>query len=144
MSNNDTNSVPPPAIDRVLETCLYVDDLELAEAFYRDTLGLEFVSRQKDRHVFFRCGSTMLLIFNPIESRQPNMEVPPHGADGSGHIALAIDAAQWKAWETRLNDHGVEIETVVEWPRGGKSMYFRDPAGNSLELAMPSIWGLPG
>jgi hypothetical protein len=37
----------------------------------------------------------------------------------------------------------VAIEHEATWPRGGRSFYFRDPAGNSLELATPRIWGLP-
>ena len=37
---------------------------------------------------------------------------------------------------------GVEIEVDYLWPGGGRSIYFRDPAGNSLEFAEPSIWGL--
>jgi predicted enzyme related to lactoylglutathione lyase len=36
----------------------------------------------------------------------------------------------------------VAIEKIVDWPGGGRSLYFRDPAGNSLELATPRIWGI--
>ena len=41
-----------------------------------------------------------------------------------------------------LAKHGVSIEKTIDWPDGGRSLYFRDPAGNSLELATPQIWGL--
>jgi catechol 2,3-dioxygenase-like lactoylglutathione lyase family enzyme len=47
----------------ILETCLYADDLVAAERFYRDVLGLQLVNRKAGRHIFFRCGSTMLLVF---------------------------------------------------------------------------------
>ena len=38
---------------------------------------------------------------------------------------------------------GVPVESEVSWPRGGASLYLRDPAGNVVELASPAIWGLP-
>ncbi len=127
---------------RVLETCLYVDDLPAARRFYQNVLGLELVNQQKGRHVFFRCGEGMLLLFNPRESSRGGDEIPPHGATGSGHVAFAIDQNDLDGWRKRLAAAGVAIEKVVDWPQGGQSLYFRDPAGNSLELTTPSIWGL--
>ncbi|PID38725.1 MAG: lactoylglutathione lyase [Proteobacteria bacterium] len=50
--------------------------------------------------------------------------------------------AELDGWRERVVGHGVEIESEVDWPRGGRWFYFRDPAGNCLEIAMPSIWGL--
>jgi catechol 2,3-dioxygenase-like lactoylglutathione lyase family enzyme len=127
---------------QILETCLYVDDLERAERFYGQILGLDFVSRQEGRHVFFRCGQQMLLIFNPLESRARGSEFPPHGAFGPGHVAFGTAEAELAAWTDCLERHGVAIEKVIDWPEGGRSLYFRDPAGNSVELATPRIWGL--
>jgi catechol 2,3-dioxygenase-like lactoylglutathione lyase family enzyme len=70
-------------------------------------------------------------------------QLPPHGASGPGHFALGIEAEAFDAWRKLLQGHGVSIEKEVEWPRGGKSLYFRDPAGNSVELVTPGVWGLP-
>jgi catechol 2,3-dioxygenase-like lactoylglutathione lyase family enzyme len=69
--------------------------------------------------------------------------LPAHGASGSGHVAFGIKAEELAAWRERLQSKGVAIEQEVEWPRGGKSVYFRDPAGNSVELVTPGVWGLP-
>ncbi|MDX6752126.1 VOC family protein [Geminicoccaceae bacterium 1502E] len=129
-------------IDRVLETILYVDDLEAAERFYGGTLGLERHSRKEGVFVFFRCGPGMLLLFDPAASAR-NSEIPPHGAQGPGHACFAVAEAELKAWKTHLVRQGVAIEREQDWPRGGRSFYFRDPAGNSLELATPRIWALP-
>ena len=128
-----------PPLD-ILETCLYVDDLAAAESFYSQVLGLVFHSRQEERHVFFRCGRGMMLLFNPEQSVLPG-DIPSHGAHGPGHVAFAADEAELPAWRKHLEAHGVSIEKVVSWPGGGHSLYFRDPAGNSLELATPAIWG---
>ncbi len=127
---------------QVLETCLYVDDLTAAEEFYRRVLGLEFVDRQPGRHVFFRCGNSMLLLFDPTSSEDEQSTWPPHGAHGPGHVAFAAQAADLDRWRQHLQHEAVEIERVIDWPSGGRSLYFRDPAGNSLEVATPAIWGL--
>ena len=129
-------------IDRVLETILYVDDLAAAERFYGDLLGLELDSKKHGLFVFFKCGDGMLLLFEP-EAAARGRQVPPHGARGPGHACFAVAEPALADWRERLTAAGVEIEQEVEWPRGGRSFYFRDPAGNSLELATPKIWGLP-
>ena len=129
---------------RVLETWLYVDDLVAAEAFYRDVLGLSFLNRMEGRHVFFRCGAGMLLLFNPDACSKPLEEnIPLHGAHGPGHLAFAAESREeLEAWMQRLAAAGVPIESVIDWPQGGRSFYFRDPAGNCLEFAEPRIWGI--
>lgn len=129
-------------IESVLETCMYVDDLVEAERFYRQTLGLEFVSRQEGRHVFFRVGRSMLLVFDPRQCADASSTLPPHGTVGAGHVAFAVVQHDLPAWQSRLEEAGVAIEQIVKWPSGGRSVYFRDPAGNSLELSSPTIWGI--
>jgi len=123
----------------VLETCLYVDDLQVAEQFYSRVLQLELLSRQQGRHVFFRCGRAMLLLF---DARASSVEsgVPPHGAQGPGHVAFRVPEPELQAWRKHFANCDVVVERVVDWPQGGRSLYFRDPSGNSLELASPRIW----
>jgi catechol 2,3-dioxygenase-like lactoylglutathione lyase family enzyme len=131
------------AIEAVVETGVYVTDLDQAEAFYRDVLGLPVIGKEAGRHVFFRVGqANVLLVFNAATTLRGDI-LPPHGAQGPGHFALGIPADAYDAWRQRLAGHGVEIEKEVSWPRGGRSMYFRDPAGNSVELLTPGLWGLP-
>jgi catechol 2,3-dioxygenase-like lactoylglutathione lyase family enzyme len=131
----------------VLETILYAKDLAAAQAFYRDVLGLEPFSIAPGRHLFYRFSDHMLLIFNPDATSRPrapdDLPIPPHGSHGPGHVCFRATARELDAWRRRLEDKGVKVEADFEWPKGGRSIYFRDPAGNSLEFAEPRIWGLP-
>lgn len=130
----------------VLETILYADDLDAIEQFYENVLGLEKLHRDPSRQVFFRCGETVLLIFNPDETmKEPKpggLPVPTHGAKGPGHVCFRAPSEEIQQWRDHLISNGVEIESDFQWPNGGRSIYFRDPAGNSLEFAEPMIWGL--
>ena len=130
----------------ILESSLYADDLVAAEHFYGDLLGLEQVAQVEGRHVFFRCGKGMLLIFSADATREPptnpDMPVPPHGSRGPGHLCFAVPEAGIDGWVARLKAADVAIEADFRWPGGARSIYFRDPAGNSLECADPKLWGL--
>ena len=126
----------------ILETVLYVDDLDEAESFYGNVLGLTRDSRKDGLFVFFRLGEQMLLIFQR-DAAKTARSVPAHGTDGAGHVCFSVAESELAIWEERLRSKGVAIEQHQEWPRGGRSFYFRDPAGNSLEIATPRIWGFP-
>jgi catechol 2,3-dioxygenase-like lactoylglutathione lyase family enzyme len=132
------------AFEGILETALYADDLDRAEAFYGGVLGLERITRAGDRHVFFRCGEGVLLIFNPAETVKPPtagaLPVPPHGTKGNGHMCFRVAAEALDDWKQKLEAAGVSIEADIRWPNGARSFYFRDPAGNSLECAEPGLW----
>jgi catechol 2,3-dioxygenase-like lactoylglutathione lyase family enzyme len=131
----------PAPIDRVLETCLYAEDVERTGRFYEEVLGLHVLARGAGRHVFFRVGRGMLLLFQP-ERTAESSEVPAHGATGPGHVAFAVARDELESWRARLRSAGIEIEREIAWPRGGHSIYLRDPAGNSVELATADIWPL--
>ncbi len=124
----------------ILEACVYADDLVAAERFYTGVLGLEVVARVAERHVFFRCGGRVFLVFDARRTREGGGGIPGHGAEGPGHVCFAMRAGEVDAWRRRLADLGIEIESDYRWPSGGRSLYFRDPAGNSVELGTPRIW----
>jgi catechol 2,3-dioxygenase-like lactoylglutathione lyase family enzyme len=131
-------------IRRVLETALYVDDLALARTFYERTLGLEIMA-ESERFLAFDGGeATVLLVFlrgastTALDVR--GQQIPPHDASGPAHIAFAIDPDELEHWRARLLKYSVEIESEVRWPRGGLSIYFRDPDGHCVELATPGVW----
>ena len=125
---------------RIFETGLYVRDLDEAERFYTEVLGLEPVQRGEVL-IAFRCGDGVLLLFDSEKTSAPGRSVPAHGTTGPGHVAFTARDDELDAWRQRLAQHGVEIESEVEWEVGGRSIYFRDPSGNSLEFAPPTLWG---
>ncbi|HZN57241.1 MAG TPA: VOC family protein [Planctomycetota bacterium] len=142
------DSPRPAAPGGLLEAAIYAGDLDAEETFFSRALGLEVTAKERGRHVFFRCGGAMLLVFNPATTESGgtlpgSIQVPAHGARGPGHVALRIRDREIEAWRKRLQAAGVAIESEVRWPNGGYSIYFRDPAGNSVELATPRLWGLP-
>jgi catechol 2,3-dioxygenase-like lactoylglutathione lyase family enzyme len=130
-------------IQAIIETAFYVDDLQAAEDFYGKMLGLPVIAREPGRHVFFRVGDASVLLAFLAETTLQGGHFPSHGAKGPGHFALGIAAESLEDWRNKLHTLGVEIEKEIEWPRGGISLYFRDPAGNSVELITPGVWGLP-
>lgn len=138
------NSISPAlAIEQVVETALYSTDLSRMEEFYSQILNFRVVDKEEGRHVFFQVGQgSILLIFNP-ETTIHGHHLPAHGAIGPSHVAFGIPTDSLNAWRSRLADRGIRIEHDHTWPRGGHSLYFRDPAGNSIELITPNVWGTP-
>jgi catechol 2,3-dioxygenase-like lactoylglutathione lyase family enzyme len=120
---------------RLYESVVYASDLDAARAFYRDVLGL----REVEEAVFRLEDERVLLLFDPARSSQPGRIVPSHGPAGPIHVAFSVDDLD--AWRERLAEHGVELEHEHEWARGGaRSLYVRDPAGNSVELVEGDLW----
>jgi catechol 2,3-dioxygenase-like lactoylglutathione lyase family enzyme len=133
-----------PSLKGVLETCLYVDDIERAKAFYEALFELPLVLSDQRMCAYDVGGHSLLLLFRRGESLRtiqlPGGTIPPHDGQGPYHVAFSIGADEVTVWEERLKAQGIEIEGRTRWPRGGTSLYFRDPDGHLLELATPGLW----
>ena len=133
-----------PNLSGVIETALYVDDLDRARAFYETVLGLQALTSDSRFVAFDVGGRSVLLLFlrgsTPETIQLPGGTIPPHDGSGPIHVAFAIPAVELPAWEKSLGEHDIAIEGRTDWPRGGKSIYFRDPDNHLLELATPGIW----
>jgi len=129
-----------PELEGVLESALYVEDLERAVAFYRDVLGLRLISEFENRRgVALRVGQSILLLFRAEETSKQTEPVP-HGARGPGHVAFRVAPEEMDAWREHLRARGVPIEREQRFGDNPPSLYFRDPDGNVLELAVAGIW----
>ncbi|MDZ4086490.1 MAG: VOC family protein [Tabrizicola sp.] len=128
----------------ILETALYARDLVAMEEFYTGLVRLDVIAKVEGRHVFFRVGPGVLLVFNPdtteVPSGNPDLPVPVHGARGEGHVCFAASREEIEGWRQRFFAAGVEVEAEFDWPNGARSLYVRDPGGNSVEFAEPRLW----
>lgn len=133
-------------LDRVLETALYVDDLDRAARFYEQVLELPALSKDSRFRAYDVGGKSVLLLFQRGATLEtvhlPGGTIPPHDGHGPLHIAFAIAADGLPAWIERLAANKIAIEGETRWPRGGRSIYFRDPDGHLLELATPGLWAI--
>lgn len=133
-----------PNVRRVLETALYVEELERSRSFYETVLGLDVLVDDQRLVALDAGGATVLLLFlrgaSLKEGGDEDGTIPGHDGSGRVHFAFAVDATELTAWEDHLTELGVEIESRRTWPRGGTSLYFRDPDGHLVELATPGIW----
>ncbi|HEX5326016.1 MAG TPA: VOC family protein [Acetobacteraceae bacterium] len=138
-----TSSIP--RVSGVLETSLYVEDLDRAQAFYQQLFGFETFVHDGRMCALGVPGSQVLLLFRraSTDAAAPapgGSFIPGHHGDGPLHVCFAIPFGEYAAWERHLAAAGVAIESIVHWPRGGTSLYFRDPDGNSIEVATPGLW----
>lgn len=135
-------------INKVVETCIYSSDLDSMKKFYVEILDLPLVQEEKNKLVFLRAGKSMLLIFNPAKTSINNYRLPTHGAQtppASIHFAMEIEEHDYLRWKELLAKNRIAIEKEVDWNGSGswggsRSLYFRDPAGNLVELITPGEW----
>jgi catechol 2,3-dioxygenase-like lactoylglutathione lyase family enzyme len=135
-----------PQLDAVLETALYVDDLDRAARFYSGVLELKPLYQDNRLCAFSVGGRNVLLLFprgGSLETvHMPGGTIPPHDGSGPLHVAFAIAKDELPKWEERLRANSIAIEGRTTWKRGGESIYFRDPDGHLLELATPGLWAI--
>ena len=133
-----------PPLGRIVETALYVDDMARARAFYVDVLGARELLDTSRLLALDVHGESVLLLFQRGATLAPLQTaggmVPPHGGEGVQHLAFAVSASELARWVEHLERAGVAIESRVRWPRGGESVYVRDPDGHSVELITPGLW----
>lgn len=132
-------------LNGIAETCIYATNLDETEQFYEEVLGFEVIMKEENRHVFFKCGDDMLLLFNPDHTRNKQTDVdgnpvPLHGARGSVHVAFSVEPASFEDVKNQLKENDITIESEISWPNQSRSFYFRDPAGNSLEVITSDMW----
>jgi catechol 2,3-dioxygenase-like lactoylglutathione lyase family enzyme len=131
------------AIRGIVETCVNVADMSRARRFYESVFGFEAMVHN-ERLCAFGVGADVLLLFKQGASDQPvpvaQGVIPPHNTVGAGHFAFAVSNDELNGWRAVLAERGIAVESEVQWERGGRSIYFRDPDNNLLELASPGVW----
>ena len=124
---------------KIKETCLYIRDLNSAKEFYNGLLGFELIHYLPEKHVFFRVGSSVLLCFNPDDSKLKTSP-PPHFAEGNQHFAFEVTADDYEKCKEKIKGFGIEIIDTLVWKSGQESFYFKDPENNVLEIVPVGVW----
>ena len=135
------------AVKGISETALYVGDMRRSVEFYQRVFQFPVLTAS-DRLSAHRVAPLQMLLIvrkgatvNPVVT--PDGTVPPHDGSGQLHVAFAVPSGQLNEWRTTLEGHGVEIESEMEWPRGGQSLYFRDPDQHCIDLMTSDLDGSP-
>lgn len=135
-----------PETSGVLETAHYVEDVSRAAEFYQDLFGFDVLVSDERLTALGVAGRQVLLLFRKGASASLTSAgggmIPPHDGRGNLHLAFAIPGDAFEDWEQLLGERGIVVESVVRWPRGGRSLYFRDPDGHLVELATPGTWAI--
>jgi len=125
---------------KIKETCLYLKDLEQARKFYHGLLNLPEIDYQSGKHLFLRVGSSVLLCFNPDDSREKTSP-PAHYGGGKQHLAFEVSTDDFDRMREEVERKGITITDTVTWKSGAQSFYFEDPEGNVLEIVPETgIW----
>ena len=135
-----------PSLNGILETSVYVEDMERSISFYQEVMQFEKLLSDERFCALKAAQPQVLLLFKKGASTQPMVfeggTIPPHDGSGQTHLAFAISGEELEPWERWLEQHQVAIESKVRWERGGQSIYFRDPNGHLLELVTPGCWAI--
>jgi catechol-2,3-dioxygenase len=124
---------------KIKETCLYIHDLELAKKFYHEILELPIITYSPGKHIFFRAGASVLLCFNPEDSKMKKSP-PGHYGGGKQHFAFEVTKAEYENSKQMILAKGIKITDTLHWNDGQESFYFEDFEGNILEIEPAGIW----
>ncbi len=126
-------------VTQIKETCIYVQDLDQTESFYSKVLGFPVIGKRAGAHVFFEAGTSVLLCFNPEDSKK-KQDLPPHWATGPAHLAFEVPISEYDKWKQKINGADIEIIHEQHWGEGIYSFYFYDPDGHVLEIVPEGMW----
>ena len=126
-------------IIQIKETCLYISDLAEAKRFYNGLLEFEIINAKKDRFIFFSVGSSVLLCFNPEQSKT-NISPPPHFAHGPQHIAFEVTVEEYELWKEKIKTLKIKLIDEITWKNGMRSFYFLGPSNHVLEIVPKGVW----
>jgi catechol 2,3-dioxygenase-like lactoylglutathione lyase family enzyme len=135
-----------PIVTGILETALYASDRHRTADFYRRLFGFATLRDMERLTALDVASRSVLLVFQAKTTDEPlhtpGGDIPPHPGRAPTHLAFSIAKDEVEAWRQRLTDEGVAVESLVEWPSGARSLYFRDPDQNLVELITPGFWSI--
>jgi catechol 2,3-dioxygenase-like lactoylglutathione lyase family enzyme len=127
-------------LEAVLEVALYHDAADGAAMteLYEDVLGLPVVARWPGGAAH-RLSGTLVLLFEREGLAKREGPIADHGSVGPGHVCFTVAAGEYEECKRRVAAVA-EVVHQHDWSGGRRSFYFRDPAGNLLEIADGDLW----
>ena len=133
----------------VIETSIYVDDMNRSLSFYGNVLGFPCADNEPGKRLTAMwAGPRQVLLIclrggsvKPIEIR--GGLIPAHDGRGPLHVGFGVPEDSREVWRNRLARFGVALSGEVDWSTGGWSLYFNDPDGHVVELKSSDWSGRP-
>jgi glyoxylase I family protein len=114
-------------LDYVIMLC---EDLASMKVFYHEVLGIP-IERDWGNWIELRLG-TVLLTLRP---RGRSYDGPKASGSAGVQLAFRLEPPEVDAWYAELLQKQVEIlEPPRDWDYGHRTLFFRDPEGNILEI----------
>ncbi len=123
----------PVLIQKLDHFAIYVTDLERAEKFYREHLGMSVQARIGTEQVLLNCGDTLLALFAKSDLQTPVEPGAPADPLGRIHFAVNVSARDWQAAHAEYKAAGVPVSEPINWG-DHDCFYLTDPDGNLIEL----------
>ena len=109
-----------------------VTDLDRAERFYTETLGLAVRQRIVRHQVLLDCGDAVLALIQ-VERVQTDGAANIRHPFGRSHWAFEVTGDDFRRAQANFTQAGIPIHGPVDWG-DHDCLYFTDPDGNLLEL----------
>jgi catechol 2,3-dioxygenase len=125
------------------EVVLRVRNLDAMQEFYAEVVGLELLERFENMMAFFRIatdyeGHTQSLALFDQSGEADHRSCHYTGVDPEKsplhHIAFTISLSDYEAEKERLQNLGLDVETVQHIWQHYRSLYITDPEGNVVEF----------
>jgi len=123
--------------DNRVSAVLVSTDLERAQRFYEDKVGLKLSVETIKNHLVFECGDgTSLLIYGrPSGNKADHTQVRVWSTDVEKDVAeLVANGVEFEEYDSesfRTVNHVVTSKGI------GRSAWFKDPDGNTIALFEP-------
>ena len=132
-----------PRIKALGEVVLRVSNLDAMQEFYEKVVGLELLARYENIMAFFRIAPDYEGHTQSLGLFDQSDEADHHSRHYDGfdpdkstlhHIAFTISASDYETEKQRLQNLGLEVETVEHAWQHYRSLYITDPEGNVVEF----------
>src|SRR6185503_2592709 len=130
-------------IKALSEVVLRVRDMDTMQEFYEKVVGLELLERSENIMAFFRIapdyeGHTQSLALFDQSGEADHRSLRYTGVDPEKsplhHMAFTISLSDYEAEKGRLQNLGLDVETVQHIWQHYRSLYITDPEGNVVEF----------